>query len=126
MSVVRINVLQVPQGRGDVLEQRFASRAGEVEHVDGFESFELLRPTDGTDRYLVVTRWRDDAAFRAWVDSPAFRSGHARARADAEDGAHAGGRPGADAGPDDAPSPAAIGSELWSFEIVASATAAAD
>jgi hypothetical protein len=53
VSVVKINVLQVPEGRGEVLEQRFAARAGEVEKVDGFESFELLRPTEGFDRYLV-------------------------------------------------------------------------
>jgi heme oxygenase (mycobilin-producing) len=41
VSVVKINVLQVPEGRGEMLEQRFAARAGEVEKVDGFESFEL-------------------------------------------------------------------------------------
>ena len=78
MSVVKINVIEVPEGRGEVLEERFAARAGEVEHVDGFESFELLRPTEGTDRYLVVTRWRDDAAFQAWLSSDAFRKGHAQ------------------------------------------------
>src|SRR5690554_2447006 len=83
MSVVKINVLQVPEGRGEVLEQRFASRAGEVEKVDGFESFELLRPTEGFDRYLVVTRWRDEEAFQGWMNSQAFQSGHARSQADA-------------------------------------------
>src|SRR5665811_278142 len=56
VSVVKINVLQVPEGRGEMLEQRFASRAAEVDKVDGFESFDLLRPTGGTDRYLVVTK----------------------------------------------------------------------
>jgi heme oxygenase (mycobilin-producing) len=82
MSIVKINVLQVPEGRGEVLEQRFAARAGEVEKVDGFESFELLRPTEGTDRYLVVTRWRDEAAFRSWLTSDAFGRGHAQSQAD--------------------------------------------
>src|SRR5688572_16099914 len=95
MSVVKINVLQVPEGRGEVLEQRFASRAGEVEKVDGFESFELLRPTEGFDRYLVVTRWRDEEAFQGWVNSQAFQSGHARSQADADAAAsEAGGHPG--------------------------------
>ncbi len=88
MSVVKINVIEVPEGRGEVLEERFAARAGEVEHVDGFESFELLRPTEGTDRYLVVTRWRDDAAFQAWLNSDAFRKGHAQSGSsdDADEG----------------------------------------
>ena len=124
MSVVKINVLEVPEGRGEVLEQRFAARAGEVDKVDGFESFELLRPTEGTDRYLVVTRWRDDAAFQAWVNSAAFQKGHAQSRADAAEGeashGHGGGHPGGGQGP------AAIGSELWGFEIVTSAARGGD
>jgi heme oxygenase (mycobilin-producing) len=141
MSIVKINVLQVPEGRGEVLEQRFAARAGEVEKVDGFESFELLRPTEGTDRYLVVTRWRDEDAFRSWLTSDAFGRGHAQSQADrtAEESSGAG-RPGGHGAHDEegAPAggghpgsgqgggPAAVGSELWGFEIVTSATAASD
>lgn len=115
MSVVKINVLEVPEGRGEVLEARFAARAGEVDTVDGFESFELLRPTEGTDRYLVVTRWRDDEAFQAWLASAAFSRGHAQARADTEPAEAPEGHPGE--------GPAAVGSQLWGFEIVTSARA---
>jgi heme oxygenase (mycobilin-producing) len=123
VSVVKINVLQVPEGRGEVLEQRFATRAGEVEKVDGFESFELLRPTEGTDRYLVVTRWRDEESFQAWLNSDAFQKGHARAGGgEAEGGGHPGGHPGAEGHGSDSPRPAASGSEVWGFEIVTSAT----
>ncbi|OMI38002.1 Antibiotic biosynthesis monooxygenase [Streptomyces sparsogenes DSM 40356] len=43
-SVVKINVLTVPEEQREVLEKRFASRAGAVESSDGFEWFELLRP----------------------------------------------------------------------------------
>jgi heme oxygenase (mycobilin-producing) len=139
VSVVKINVLQVPEGRGEVLEQRFAARAGEVEKVDGFESFELLRPTEGFDRYLVVTRWRDEESFQGWLNSRAFQQGHAQS---AGDGAQAGGHPGGEGGHPgghpggggghpgvhpggegggEAPQPAATGSELWGFEIVTSA-----
>jgi heme oxygenase (mycobilin-producing) len=135
VSVVKINVLEVPEGRGEVLEQRFASRAGEVDKVDGFESFDLLRPTEGTDRYLVVTRWRDEESFQAWMESAAFQRGHARSAADAEaaegqggghpGGGHHGGHPGG-GHPGGASTggggPAAVGSELWGFEIVASST----
>ncbi|MTV27140.1 antibiotic biosynthesis monooxygenase [Nitriliruptoraceae bacterium ZYF776] len=134
MSVVKINVLQVPEGRGEVLEQRFAARAGEVEKVDGFESFDLLRPTEGTDRYLVVTRWRDEAAFQAWLSSDAFTKGHAQSAGDAPQGGHpggapggghpGGGHPGGHPGGQPGGGPAAVGSELWGFEIVTSATKA--
>jgi heme oxygenase (mycobilin-producing) len=126
MSIVKINVLQVPEGRGEVLEERFAARAGEVEKVDGFESFDLLRPTEGTDRYLVVTRWRDEAAFQSWLTSDAFGRGHAQSQADRtaeESGGHPGGHGG---GGHPGGGPAAVGSELWGFDIVASATAASD
>ncbi|WP_131077496.1 antibiotic biosynthesis monooxygenase family protein, partial [Klebsiella pneumoniae] len=136
MSVVKINVLQVPPGRGEVLEQRFASRAGEVEKVDGFESFELLRPTEGFDRYLVVTRWRDEASFQAWMSSDAFQKGHAQSAGDrpaaaesGEGGGHPGGHPGGHEGGPPAGhggghpggGPAATGSELWHFDVVTSA-----
>jgi heme oxygenase (mycobilin-producing) len=96
VSVVKINVLQVPEGRGEMLEQRFAARAGEVEKVDGFESFELMRPTEGFDRYLVVTRWRDEESFQGWLSSNAFQKGHAQAGGG--EGAPAGGHPGGSGG----------------------------
>jgi heme-degrading monooxygenase HmoA len=99
MSVVKINVLTVPAEMRTTLEQRFAARAGAVESSDGFEWFELLRPVEGTDTYLVYTRWRDEAAFEAW-----------RARQ-----SHGGPGGGAQGGP------AASGAELWSFEVVQSA-----
>jgi heme-degrading monooxygenase HmoA len=100
VSVVKINVLTVPAEMRDTLEQRFAARAGAVEASDGFEWFELLRPVEGTDRYLVYTRWRDEAAFEAW------RAGQSH------------GGPG---GPGGGPAPAASGADLWSFEVVQSA-----
>ena len=131
MSVVKINVLQVPEGRGAVLEQRFAARAGEVETVDGFESFDLLRPTEGTDRYLVVTKWRDDEAFQAWMNSEAFGRGHGQGQQPEGHGEEGRGHPGVQPGgatdgpPAGSPSqggPAASASELWGFDVVTSAT----
>lgn len=96
MSFVAINALEVPEGRREALEERFAARAGEVEQMDGFEAFELLRPLEGSDRYLVYTRWASEADFRAWTESEQFSRGHARHHADG---------------------PAAQHSELWTFEV---------
>ncbi|NDZ82224.1 antibiotic biosynthesis monooxygenase [Streptomyces sp. SID10853] len=100
MSIVKINVLTVPDEQREVLEKRFASRAGSVENSDGFEWFELLRPVEGTDQYLVYTRWATEADFEKWM-STSMR------------GAHAGGGEGGER-----PKPAASGSTLWSFEVV--------
>ena len=76
MTVVKINVLEVPAGSGADLEERFAARRGDVDTVEGFESFELLRPTDGGGHYLVVTRWSDEAAFDSWMNSASFQQSH--------------------------------------------------
>lgn len=113
MSVVKINVLTVTPEMRDTLEQRFAARAGAVESSDGFEWFELLRPAEGTDRYLVYTRWRDEAAFEAWREG----------MAGAAHGGPPGGGPGSAPGgqPGGGQGPAASGAELWSFEVVQSA-----
>jgi heme oxygenase (mycobilin-producing) len=105
MTVVKINALTVPPDGGDELARRFGARAGAVDTQDGFEGFELLRPTDGRNTWLVVTRWRDEAAFEAWRSSPAFGHGHGQ------------GRPAPGPGSGAEQRPAAVSSELWSFEI---------
>jgi heme-degrading monooxygenase HmoA len=113
MSVVKINVLTVPESMRDELERRFAGRAGLVENADGFERFELLRPADGNDRYLVYTRWRSEEDFQRWTESQSFQKGHEQARADAAQGQGQGEGHGHGHG-----GPAASGAELWSFEVI--------
>ena len=100
MTLIKINAITVPENSGDELARRFAARAGAVDDQDGFEGFELLRPTDDRLQWLVVTRWRDEESFNDWVASPAFAHGHRGANAP-KDGA-----------------PVATHSELWSYEIV--------
>jgi heme-degrading monooxygenase HmoA len=102
MTVIKINAITVAPGTGDELARRFAARAGAVDNQDGFEGFELLKPTDDRTTWLVLTRWRDEASFDAWMHSPAFGHGH---RSEAE---RAGGQ---------APAPVGVSSELWSYEI---------
>jgi heme oxygenase (mycobilin-producing) len=102
MTVVKINAITVPADSGDELAHRFAARAGAVDHQEGFEGFELLKPTDERTTWLVLTRWRDEASFDAWLHSPAFGHGH---------------RSAAERGGDAKPPPVGVSSELWSYEI---------
>lgn len=102
MTVIKINAITVAPGSGDELAHRFAARAGAVDNQDGFEGFELLKPTDERSTWLVVTRWRDEESFQAWVSSPAFGHGH-RSQAERDGGA--------------APPPVGVSSELWSYEV---------
>ena len=105
MSVVKINAITVDPERADELVARFAARAGEVGKMEGFEAFELLKPSDDSTRFLVYTRWRSEDDFLAWVNSPAFGHGH---KAHSQDG------------------PVSSHSELWSFDVVQHERVAAD
>ncbi|MBM3940989.1 MAG: antibiotic biosynthesis monooxygenase [SAR202 cluster bacterium] len=100
MSVVKINAIEVPEGKGAELERRFAERERLVERMPGFEEYQLLRPKSGETRYFVYTRWASEEAFQAWVSSPEFTRGHAR-------GAQSQGR-----------APVGTGSHLLEFEVV--------
>ena len=102
MTVIKINAITVSSDSGDELAHRFASRAGAVDGADGFEGFELLKPTDERTQWLVITRWRDEDSFNAWTSSPAFAHGH---RSQQE-------RQG-----DEAPKPVGVHSEVWNYEI---------
>jgi heme-degrading monooxygenase HmoA len=107
VTVIKINAITVAADSGDELAQRFAKRAGAVDDQDGFEGFELLKPTDDRTTWLVITRWRDEDAFNAWVSSPAFGAGH-QSDAKPAHGAHGG---------DSAQKPVGVSSELWSYVV---------
>jgi len=97
MSVVKINAITVPPEKLADFERRFAARAGKVEAADGFEAFELLRPSDDRETFLVYTRWRSEEDFQAWMSSPAFQHGHRQHSGDGPVSTHA---------------------ELWQFDVV--------
>ncbi len=97
MSVVKINAITPAEGAGAELEARFGNRVREVEQMEGFEGFQLLRPVEGEDRYYVYTRWRSEEDFLRWVNSDEFKRGHART---------------------DGGTPVATHSTLLSFEVV--------
>lgn len=99
MTILKINAITVPADSGDELARRFAQRAGAVDGQDGFEGFELLKPLDA-DRHvwLVVTRWRDEESFQAWMSSRDFGAAHG------EGGERR--------------RPVGMSAELWSYEVV--------
>jgi heme-degrading monooxygenase HmoA len=102
MSVVKINAITVPRDKQERFEERFRGRAGAVEKTPGFEWFELLRPKEGTDQYLVYTRWSSDEAYRAWASGQDFARAH-------------------EGGGDDLAPAASDSHHLWSYEVLESA-----
>lgn len=97
MSIVKINAITVPRERFDEFAHRFATRAGKVSSAEGFEGFQLLRPNDEREVCLVVTQWRSEDDFKAWMTGPDFAAGHAQHR---ESG------------------PVGTASEIWSFDVL--------
>lgn len=124
MTVIKINAITVPAEHGEEVARRFAARIGAVDSQDGFEGFELLRPTDDRTTWLVVSRWRDEAAFAAWLASPSFAHGHrgvSSAEGGGRPGAAAGGHPGAAGGHTGGERPLTMNAELWSYEVATAA-----
>ena len=101
MSVVKINAIVVPPHAQERFEERFRGRAGEVEKTPGFEWFELLRPIEGTDQYLVYTRWESEEAYRSWESGQDFARAH-------------------DGGGDTLAPAASVSHHLWSYAVVES------
>ncbi len=102
MSVVKINVVTMPEDKRARFEERFKGRAGAVETTPGFEWFELLRPVEGTDSYLVYTRWSTEEAYQSWQSSQDFDRAH-------------------DGGGDTLASAAPHSAHVWTYAVVESA-----
>jgi heme oxygenase (mycobilin-producing) len=101
VTVVKINAITVAADRSDELGRRFAAWPGAGSH-DGFEGFELLKPADQRTTWLMITRWRDEDSWRAWVARARVPESHP---------------PASEPGP--LPGWAGISSELWSYQVAA-------
>ena len=71
-----INRVPVADGYGEMFEQRFRERAGQIDKQPGFVRMQVLRPDSPDTPYLVQTTWQDRQAFEAWVGSEDFKLAH--------------------------------------------------
>lgn len=124
MPIVRINAIEVPEGMGEVLEQRFAAAGGNVATAPGFLGFELLRPTgENEKRYFVVTHWESVEAFDNWVNSENFARSHAApadtpAQGGHPHGGHGEGHPHGGGHPQGGPAgPVGTANEILEFDV---------
>jgi heme-degrading monooxygenase HmoA len=74
--IVVANRIPVAKGYEKEFEKRFENRFG-VQGMKGFVRFELLRPLQGSDYYVVKTYWETPEDFHAWTQSDAFKQAHA-------------------------------------------------
>lgn len=76
--IVTCNRIPVNPEHADAFEARFADRGSLVDGMPGFITFQLLRPTNDGDPYVVMTFWESHDHFQAWTESAEFKEGHAR------------------------------------------------
>lgn len=76
--IVTCNRIPVNPEHAEAFEARFADRASLVDGMPGFISFQLLRPKNAGDPYVVMTFWESEEHFKQWTESAAFKEGHAR------------------------------------------------
>lgn len=75
---VTMNRIFVNPDYTSAFEERFKSRAHQVDKMEGFIRNIVLRPKQPEHPYVVMTFWQSEKGFRNWVNSDAFKKGHAK------------------------------------------------
>jgi heme-degrading monooxygenase HmoA len=75
---ISMSRLRVDRERSDELIGAFRRRAGLVESHDGFVDLQVWRSDRDPAQVLMVSRWRDRDAFKAYMQSYDHRVSHNR------------------------------------------------
>lgn len=79
---VAVNYIDCTPEYRNRFEELFGSRAHAIDTMPGFIEMHVLRPAKEGDKYLIVSYWETEDAFRDWTKSEAFIEGHKRGFAD--------------------------------------------
>ncbi len=77
-NFVAINFITCKDHYVERFEELFATRAGAIDRMPGFNFMEVLKPQENGDSYLIVSHWESEEAFKKWTGSPEFIEGHKR------------------------------------------------
>ena len=75
---VSMSRLRVPHDRAEELVTAFRGRVRLVERADGFVDLQVWQSDRDPGELIMVSRWRDRDAFKAYMRSPAHRISHDR------------------------------------------------
>jgi heme-degrading monooxygenase HmoA len=75
---VSLSRLRVEEGRAAELVAAFRRRAHLVDDADGFVDLEVWQSDRDAAEVVMVSRWRDRDAFKAYMKSDAHRISHDR------------------------------------------------
>ena len=77
-NFVAINYIDCKDQYKPRFEELFGSRAKAIDRMPGFKNMEVLKPSDGSNIYLIVSHWESEDSFKEWTKSPEFIEGHKR------------------------------------------------
>ena len=71
------NTTKIKKNEAHQLIERF-DKVGQVESMEGFIDLEVLetKKLRDHDEVVIVTRWEDEASFKKWMKSDAFKNSH--------------------------------------------------
>jgi heme-degrading monooxygenase HmoA len=75
---VSVSRLRVPAHASEQLIAAFRRRAHLVDEADGFVDLQVWRSDRDTGELMMVSRWRDRAAFKAYMKSAEHQLSHER------------------------------------------------
>jgi heme-degrading monooxygenase HmoA len=70
--------LRIPVERADDLVRAFRARARLVDSADGFVDLQVWQSDRDAGELIMVSRWRDRAAFTAYMRSDDHKTSHGR------------------------------------------------
>jgi heme-degrading monooxygenase HmoA len=76
--VTVISRFRVRNGQEEEVRAAFLNRPRLVEEASGFCGLEVVTDASDAAVFLLITRWRDEASFRAWHRSEAHHASHGR------------------------------------------------
>ena len=79
---VSLSRLSVPADRGPELVEACRGRLGAVDAWDGFIDLQVWQSDRDPSQLIMVSRWRDRAAFKAYMKSDDHRRSHERVAPD--------------------------------------------
>ena len=78
---IAMNRFRIAEGHEEEFEEIWNRRISQLDDVDGFQEFHLLKGArgEGETLYASHSTWQSEAAFNAWTRSENFRTAHAGA-----------------------------------------------
>jgi heme-degrading monooxygenase HmoA len=82
---VSVSRLRIPEERAGSLVRAFRDRSGLVDDWDGFVDLQVWQSDRDPGELLMVSRWRDREAFKAYMRSADHQVSHGRIDAELKD-----------------------------------------